>query len=225
MIEAMNYSFKKYQPVSLRFWHWLNALVMIGLLATVLIRKTFLSWRTNSLVIQEKLRAAGTEITPDFAKEIAVTLRNPLWDWHIYLGYGLTALLFGRLLIAVFVENKASMKAASSGSLWKTMTEIRSLAGGQRTEAAHHVLVKSGYIIFYLASLFMVVTGLVLTFKTELGLSKDLASWIKEYHELAMWLFVGFTGLHVLGVVIAENRKDRGIISDMIHGGDVDERT
>lgn len=213
----MRYSFKKYQPLSLRFWHWLNALVIVGLLATVLIRKTLLSWRTNSVVIQEKLKAAGTDITPDFAKEIAVAIRNPLWDWHIYLGYGLTALIVGRILIAVFVE-----KRADDSSLWKKIAHIRTLSAGEKPEAAHHVLVKLGYVLFYVMAFFMVVTGLALTFKTDIGLSKELAGTIKEYHELAMWFFVGFTGLHILGVVIAENRKDRGIISDMVHGGDID---
>ncbi len=213
----MKYSFKKYQPLSLRLWHWLNALLILGLLATVLIRKTFLSWRTNSVVIQEKLKAAGTEITPDFAKEIAVAIRNPLWDWHIYLGYGLAALIVGRFLIAVFVE-----KTPIGASLWNKIVGIRALSPEEKPEATHHVLVKLGYLLFYVMTFFMVVTGLTLTFKSDLGLSKELATTIKENHELAMWFFVGFTGLHVLGVVIAENRKDRGIISDMVHGGDID---
>ncbi|MEN0059456.1 MAG: cytochrome b/b6 domain-containing protein, partial [Bdellovibrio sp.] len=60
--------FRKYQPLGLRIWHWLNALAILGLLLTVLLRKTFLSWRTNSALIEAKLQAAGTAITPELAK-------------------------------------------------------------------------------------------------------------------------------------------------------------
>lgn len=73
------YSFRKYQPLSLRIWHWANSIIILGLLGTVLIRKTFLSWRTNSAVIQEKMSEIGVSITPEFAKEVAVTIRDPLY--------------------------------------------------------------------------------------------------------------------------------------------------
>ena len=96
----INYRFRKYQPLCLRVWHWMNAAIISGLLMTVLLRKTLLSWRINSVLIEEKLKAAGTVITPELAKDIAIAIRNPLWDCHIYLGFALGVFFIGRICIA-----------------------------------------------------------------------------------------------------------------------------
>lgn len=202
----MQTSFRKYQPLSLRFWHWFNSIVIFGLLGTVLLRKTFLSWRTNSALIEEKLKAAGTTITPELAKDIAVSIRNPLWDWHIYLGFALCGLFLGRVLIAIFVEKK-----------WPGIHDYKKTG-------LHYSAVKVGYAFFYLATALMITTGLLLTFKADLNLSKDFVSNIKEIHEFMMWFFVVFVAGHILGVVIAEIRNDSGIVSDMIHGGSPDKK-
>lgn len=207
-------TFRKYQPLSLRLWHWANAIVILGLLATVLIRKTFLSWRTNALVIEEKLKATGVTITPELAKEIAVAIRQPLWDWHIILGYGLSFLIIARVLIAIFGERECPGLSAVKRAL-----KVWSLPPVERSHELHFTVVKMGYAVFYLVTLFMVLSGLLLTFKAELGISKDLANLTKEVHELTMWFFVVFISGHLMGVVFAETRNDKGIVSDMIHGG------
>jgi cytochrome b561 len=210
-----NYSFRQYQPFSLRLWHWANSIVILGLLGTVLIRKTFLSWRTNSVVIEEKMKAEGVPITPELAKEIAVAIRDPLWDWHIYLGLVLCALLLLRIFIAVFVE-----KRWPGISAIKIAFGLRNLPAEERAGALHFSAVKVGYAVFYLVTILMVLTGLLLNFKVGLGLPKDLANATKEIHELLMWFFVVFVGGHIVGIVTAENRTDQGIVSDMIHGGE-----
>lgn len=209
------FSFRKYQPLSLRLWHWFNALAILGLLATVLLRKTFLSWRTNSALIETKLKEAGTVITPDLAKDIAVSIRNPMWDWHIYLGFALGALLVGRILVALFVEKRCPGVHALKSAL-----ALKEVPASEKSEAIHYTLVRTGYAVFYLATFLMVITGFILNFKTELGFSKDLVGSVKEIHELMMWFFVVFVVGHLGGVVIAENHKDPGLISEMVHGGD-----
>jgi Ni,Fe-hydrogenase I cytochrome b subunit len=185
--------------------------VIIGLLATVLLRKTFLSWSTNSALIEDKLKGA---ITPEMAKEIAVAIRNPLWDWHIYLGFTLASLLLCRILIALFVE-----KSCPGLEAFKNVLKLKDLPAGERIKAAHYSLVKISYAVFYLAVAFMVLTGFTQYFKAELGLSKNIISIVKDAHELMMWLFVVFGCAHIVGVIIAENRQDSGIISDMVNGG------
>ena len=213
-MQASTFSFRKFQPLSLRLWHWSNSLVILGLLGTVLLRKTFLSWRTNSILIEEKLRAAGTSITPELSKEIAVAIRNPLWDWHIYLGYILCTLLLVRILVALFIERRCP-GISSVTNLFK----IKTIPIQARSQALHFIFVKLGYALFYLVTMLMVVTGVLMVFKTEVGLSKDFFGSIKSIHEFMMWFFVAFVAGHISGVVIAENRANRGIVSDMIHGG------
>ncbi len=208
------YRFRKHQALSLRLWHWLNAAVILGLLGTVLLRKTLLSWRGNAALIEEKLKAAGSAITPELAKDIAVGIRNPLWDWHIYLGFTLGALLLGRILIALFIEKRLPLAHAL-----KSLRGVPALPASQRPAAWHYGLVKLGYAGFYAATLFMVLSGLLLTFKARLALDPGLVDTAKELHELALGAFVLFGGAHLAGVVLAEQRGEAGLVSDMIHGG------
>lgn len=209
-----NYSFKKYQPLSLRFWHWFNALVILGLLGTAFLRKTFLSWRTNSALIESKLQAAGTVITPELSKDIAVSIRTPMWDWHYVFGFTLAALLVVRVLVGIFVVKKCPAAQAAK-SAWN----LSKVPASEKLHAIHYTLVRSSYALFYLATLFMVSSGALMYFKAELGLAKSFVDPVKEIHELMMWFFVVFVVGHILGVVVAENRQDPGLVSDMIHGG------
>lgn len=210
-------SFRKYQPVALRAWHWLNALALLGLLGTVLLRKTVLSWRTNSAFIQDQLQQAGTPITPELAKAIAVGIRTPMWDWHYVFGFTLAGLLVARLLIAIFLPQERPVTRAA-----RMVRGIADAPAEQKLGAVHIAVVKVGYVLFYLAALFMVSTGSLMYFKDALGLSADLVHSIKDVHEPAMWLFVVFAASHIVGVVITEHRGTRGIVSDMIQGGDRD---
>lgn len=86
-------SFKKFQPVGLRLWHALNALVVTSLLLTVLLRRTLFNMRLNQELLRTKAAAAGHSLDPKVAKALAEALTDHLWEWHVYLGYGLTALI------------------------------------------------------------------------------------------------------------------------------------
>ncbi len=205
---------KRFQPLSLRIWHWSNALIISGLLATVLLRKTFLSWRINAALIEEKVNASGVVITSDLAKEIAVAMRDKLWQWHIYLGFALAALLAYRVGIAIMVEKRWSFLDAI-----RDLTKIKQFPKAQQKSAVHHALVRSLYTLFYLATAIMVISGLLMVFSTELGIAKETLGSIKETHEFMMWFFVIFVAVHVVGVVVAENSDEPGLISDMVNGG------
>lgn len=210
-----DYDFREYRPASLRLWHWLDALAILGLLGTVLLRKTWLSWRTNSAFIADTLAESGTTITPDLAKEIAVGLRAPMWDWHYVLGFTLAGLLVVRFAIAVVIPAQRP---------WATT--FRALAGlgkvplGGKPHAIHFTAVKLLYAAFYLVLAFMVGTGVLMYFGDAIGLSEAVSGGLKEAHEVLMWSFVGFVIVHVAGVVVAELRGEEGTVSDMISGGD-----
>lgn len=208
------YSFRKYQPLSLRLWHWSSAVVIFGLLGTVLIRKTFLNWRTNSVLIEEKLKEAGTLITSDLAKEVAIAIRNPLWDWHIYLGFTLGVLFIIRISIVFFVEKKCPGVDAL-----KNLFNIKDLPDKQKFHAFHFSVVKLSYAVFYFATFIMLISGLLLYFKKDIDLSKSITGNIKEIHELMMWFFIVFILGHLLGVIMTENKSEPGLASDMINGG------
>jgi thiosulfate reductase cytochrome b subunit len=207
-MESQAGSFRGQKSLVLRIWHWVDAGVILGLLGTALLRKTFLSWRTNSELIQNKLAEAGTPIGDELAKEIAVAIRTPMWEFHYLLGYALSALLVGRIIIS-FLPGQPSM-----------FLHLKDFLTAATRPPLHFMGVKALYSLFYVVVTFMVVSGLLMMFKTELGLAKSLTGQLKEIHELAMWFFAGFAAIHTVGVVVAENRDDAGLVSDMISGGD-----
>ena len=183
-----------------RVWHWVHATVILGLLGTVFLRKTFLSWRANSELLTQKLAEIDLGVTEAQAKVLAKAIRTPMWEWHIILGYALAALVVWRIILFFTESGKQNYKNLSS-------------------ETLHKKMVKLGYIGIYAIILFMSISGLVIHFYEELGLLKDTAHDIKEIHELVFNAILIFVPLHIIGVIIAENRDEQDIISDMINGG------
>ncbi|HQR73094.1 MAG TPA: cytochrome b/b6 domain-containing protein [Sulfurovum sp.] len=182
-----------------RIWHWIHAAVVLGLLGTVFLRKTFLSWKTNSELLSSKLTEMDISITSEQAKVLATSIRSPMWEWHILLGYALVVLLLWRIILFFTKSGSANYKNFKAKTL-------------------HKKLVTVGYIGIYGTLFIMALSGLSLTFHESLALSKELTHTIKEVHEWLFNLVLLFVVLHVTGVVIAETRDEAGIISDMIHG-------
>jgi cytochrome b561 len=183
-----------------RIWHWIHAVVILGLLGTVFLRKTFLSWRANSELLTQKLAEIDLSVTEAQAKMLAKAIRAPMWEWHIILGYALAALVVWRIILFFTDSGKQNYQ-------------------NLKAESLHKKLVKIGYLGIYIIILFMSISGLVIHFYEELGLLKDTAHDIKEIHELVFNAILIFVPLHIIGVIIAENRDEKDIISDMINGG------
>ncbi len=67
--------FEMKYTLKFRVWHWLNAIVILGLLGTVFLRKTFLSYKTNAEILMSKLSDMGVDITIEDAKIVS----DPCW--------------------------------------------------------------------------------------------------------------------------------------------------
>ena len=186
--------------LNFRLWHWIHATVILGLLGTVFLRKTFLSWKTNSNILTEKLSGMDISVTTDQAKILAKSIRAPMWEWHILLGYALAALVVWRIVLFFTESGKQNYQ-------------------NLKEENFHKKIVKLGYIVIYAVIAFMAISGLVIHFYQELGLVKDTAHDIKEIHELLYNTLLIFVPLHILGVFVAENQDEKGILSDMVNGG------
>jgi len=186
--------------LNFRLWHWIHAIVILGLLGTVFLRKTFLSWRTNSEILSNKLSGIDISVTADQAKMLAKSIRAPMWEWHILLGYVLAALVVWRIILFFTQSGKQNYQHL-------------------KEENFHKKMVKLGYIVIYAVIAFMTVSGLVIHFYQELGLVKDTAHDIKEIHELVYNALLIFVPLHILGVFVAENQDEKGILSAMVNGG------
>ncbi|CAA6818723.1 MAG: Ni,Fe-hydrogenase I cytochrome b subunit [uncultured Sulfurovum sp.] len=182
-----------------RIWHWIHAVVILGLLGTVFLRKTFLSWRTNSELLVEKLAEINIDITVEQGKMLAKAIRAPMWEWHILLGYALTALVIWRIVLFFTESGKQNYQNLEKESL-------------------HKKIVKYGYLFIYATILFMTISGLTMHFYEVLGLTKELVHDIKDIHELVFNVILVFVPLHIVGVIVADARDEKGIISGMMHG-------
>lgn len=180
-----------------RIWHWLNAAVIFGLLGTVFLRKTFLSYKANAEILMAKLSDMGTDITIEDAKILAKSIRSGMWEWHIILGYALAVLVVYRIVL--FFLDKSEKDSFSSLSL-------------------HKKGVKISYYILYTAVLFMTISGFTIHFYEYLGLAKEVAKEIKEIHEAVFNIIMVFVPLHVAGVIIADVKDEHGLVSTMING-------
>jgi cytochrome b561 len=185
-----------------RVWHWIHATVVLALLGTVFLRKTFLSWRSNSEILSQKLAEINLEVTTEQAKMLAKAIRAPMWEWHIVLGYMLIALLIWRMVLFFTQSGKQNYQNFKEKSLHKQMVIL-------------------GYIGIYMVLIFMATTGLTIHFHELLGLTKEIAHDIKEIHEFVFTAVLIFVPFHILGVIIAENRDEKGIVSEMIYGGSI----
>jgi len=183
--------------LAFRIWHWFNAFVVTGLVATVLLRETFLSWRTNAQIIIDKFATFNIEVTQEQAKIVAKAIRAGMWEWHIILGYALAFAILYRIVL-FFVDTSVKQP-------WSALDR-------------HKKIVKVSYAVLYGVLLFMSISGFVLYFHELLGITSEKAHEIKEVHEVLYNYIALFIPIHIVGVLLAENKDEPGLISSMIHG-------
>ena len=150
-----------------RIWHWLHA--------TVVLRKTFLSWRTNSELLSQKLSEINLEVTTDQAKMLAKAIRAPMWEWHIILGYALAALVVWRILLFFTQSGKQNYQNLSK-------------------ETFHKKMVKLGYIGIYTVLFFMTTSGLIIHFMKHWALPRTAHMTLKRYMN---WFSMLYLSLHL----------------------------
>jgi len=191
----------KKNSLVLKIWHWSNSLLILTLLLTVVLRKTFLSARENAPLLQAELGKLGITLTIDQARTAARALMERMWDWHPVIGIILCSVFLLRVL-EFFL--KKEWKKASRAS-WASLN-------------SHGKLVRVVYSVFFTVLIIMGLTGLAMEYGGEfLGFTKPLLHSIQDVHEVFMWGVIGFIVLHILGLIRAENTDDPGVVSRMIH--------
>lgn len=175
--------------VSFRLWHWLNAIVMVGIFITVLLRESVMDKHSVGTIIQTKLGELGTAITEEQAIMIAKAIRAPMWDWHIYLGIAMSLLLVWRL--AMVIKNGFGFD------------------DNPRMQKIYHL-----YRVVYAVLAAMSISGLML----YLEFAEAMEESIESLHSVLGWGIFAFIALHVVGVVLAERSDQPGLVSRMISG-------
>ena len=187
-MENSNYS-KVYRII-----HWLIAISFLLLLITIFLRLTWMNKYNVATIIDNYLIGTDQVLSQDQLIVLAKKIREPMWNWHIYLGYLLTALFSLRLILPLFGEMKFQTpfdKNMPIKDRFKNLT----------------------YLIFYACVFISLITGLII----ELG-PKELKDSMETIHEPSIYYLIGFIIIHWTGVLVAEFTDEKGIISRMIRG-------
>lgn len=204
---------KRRYSSALRLWHWLNAIVITGLLITVLINATLNDRRDAVAAYQQNPRNISLDAAQ--IQSVIHQQEDRVWDIHIYFGYALASLLVFRIILEFFqVADQKFIRILKAAKNHYLETKEH------RFKAQKKYGVKLVYVVFYLLLVVMVSTGLTLVFKRDLGIPKNISHQIKEVHGFCMYLILAFVSAHLLGVFLAERNEEKGITSDMINGGD-----
>lgn len=188
-MQTRNYS-KTY-----RILHWLIAFAFLLLLITIFLRKTWMEKNHVAEIIQTFLKDNGYAALPqDEAISLAKKIRKPMWEWHIYLGYFLTGLYCIRLAVPFFGKMKFSSP----------------FKAGLNTKTKFQFWV---YLVFYTCTAVSLITGLIIEFGP-----KVYKKPMEEIHELSLYYLLSFMILHFAGILIAEFTSDKGLISRIISG-------
>jgi Ni/Fe-hydrogenase 1 B-type cytochrome subunit len=199
---------------NIRLWHWLNAIIISGSLITVLINSTVLDGRKNAGYVKTEVQKSGLSLNDLQARSAVHALQDKVWSVHIIFGYLLGALLAYRI-ISEFLQRDDQKFAKKLKAAYKASTAL----SASKNLVVHERFVKSIYAIFYLLVCVMVITGLSLAFKENLHLSRSISGTIKDIHGFCMYPIIAFIIIHIAGVLLAESKDEKGIVSDMIHGG------
>lgn len=204
-------SFFDKHSLSIRIWHWVTYLALTASLITVLLASTLFKTSNNVSMVQDQLQHRGATITKDQARGVAHEYSDKLWDTHKIIGYVLSFLLLSRLVIEIAQPSDEKMKN-------KLRTALGFQAGNksEKYERGHYLMVKGGYLIFYLAILVMALTGLGLAFEDAPYL-KDIQNPLRSVHSFLQYFIYGYILFHIVGVILAETGAYRGIVSRMIH--------
>ena len=183
-----------------RIFHWAIAISFILLLITIFLRLTWMNKDNMAGIIGNYLSETDQVLSQDQLIVLAKKIREPMWKWHIYIGYVLVGLFGLRFMLPLFGEMRVQNPMDKS---LNTKEKFQ----------------KWIYIVFYLCVVISLVTGLII----ELG-PKNLKKPMEEIHILSIYYLVPFIVIHLTGVLIAEFTDQKGIMSRIISGKKEDKK-
>ncbi len=189
--------FNTHKSVNLRIWHWLSFFSIVVLMLTYIVRKTWLNYKDNAIIIQDKLSEFSIIITDDQSKAVAKILRDNMFVWHYWAGFLFSALLIYRFYGIFIKKDNFVLKEA-------LQTKDMSIKGAKLAQT-----------IFYIVSAYMAASGIIMYIVKQNGIKNEIYNMLKAPHEYLFWFFAIFIVAHIAGVIKAELTTDNGLISSM----------
>ena len=210
-----------------RLWHWLDAAMILGVLATVVLRETYLNKHYNAAIVQKALADQNITITVEGATKVAKAIRGPMCEWHYVFGFAIVGLLIVRGALFIWQSDRAVWRESLLGSRDLRRCVFDSQRRRQMDPHRYHMAwVYCLYLIFYAALTLAACTGVLLYlyfFYGGLGLTKPDAHVFVDIHQFVGWFVVFFVPVHIAGVVVSEIRNKQHDVSHMIDGGHSDD--
>lgn len=186
---------EKYSKI-FRIIHWAIAISFLLLLITIFLRLTWLNKDNMSAIIQEYFKGIGQNLPQEQSIALARKIRQPMWDWHIYIGYVLVGLFSIRFALPFFGQMKFQNPFAKNLSI-----KVK--------------LQRWVYVVFYGSVITSLTTGLLIVFGP-----KSIQEPMEDIHVLGIYYLVTFIIVHIAGVLIAEFTDQKGIVSRIVSGSD-----
>jgi cytochrome b561 len=182
---------KQYSAIY-RVMHWLIAFSLIALLFTIFLRMTWMNKNNMAEIIRDYMSTTDQSLSEEQLLQLAKKIRNPMWDWHIYMGYFLVGLFSIRITLPFFGE----------------MTWQNPLKNGLNTKQRFQFWV---YIVFYVFLSGSLITGMMIEFGP-----KNWLESLETVHKWSIYYLLIYILLHMGGVLMAEKTNQKGIVSKMI---------
>lgn len=174
--------------------HWAIALTFILLTLTIFLRMNWMDRHYASKLIEEALIKTGQSLDKAELKSLSKAIREPMWQWHYYLGYILTGLFSIRFLLPLFGKIKFQNPFKKELSI-------------------NEKVKRWVYILFYICVSISLITGLVIEFGPA-----SMKKTMKLIHKPSIYYLVPFLIIHIGNVLYAEFTNQKGIISRVISG-------
>jgi hypothetical protein len=178
--------------IYLKMQHWILFLLFLFLIISSILELTIFHYAT--IIPNLEFAYGVNEIQSGKASQvfIARVIRGELWNWHFYSG-----LLFSALLLLLLIN---------------------------RLIRIPNIKKNSSLIVLFLTTLVLLVTGIARFNRGTLSfMSEDDKFWrhlMQDIHHYAAYLISIFVVLHVVYMIYLENKKIRGIISNMFTKND-----
>ena len=179
-----------------RVIHWAIATAMLVLFTTGFLRMFWMSRKTITAAVSNELTAQNIQLSDGSLRQIAKSIIEPMFQWHIIFAYILIAAYLLRL-IYLFAKGIRFPNPFS-----KNTHGIDRLQG-------------TVYLIFYVLLIVQIMTGLALKFELA---GESVLERAEEVHKFAVYWLPSFVLLHFMGIILGELTDKKGIVSKMIGG-------
>lgn len=172
-----------------RLLHWALAFAILFILLTVFLRLNWMEKNHVAAILMDNLSNLDIEITKDQAIKIAKQIRQPMFEWHITIGYVATGIYILRMIFHSF--NKKTFNPISAKEKFQAWV----------------------YRVFYFLLGITLISGLLIKFGPD-----SIHKITEDIHKLTLYYIIPFLILHFTGIILAELTSKKGIVSKMIGG-------